>query len=177
MFFAMINRIRKNLVVITKIFLWVLLLQFFLQTFVTWRLGRDWTFWSLVWMWKEFLIIALTIFVVRFLAKRVDREKIKKMWDEFPLKWFVIVFCLTTLVAFVISLFNSSISNFVLSIRYSMFWYFIFVLFYVISYLFFDIRSEKLWERYSMIIILVYQMQYVKWPLKKSLIWMKMNQE
>lgn len=162
MFFAMINRIRKNLVVITKIFLWVLLLQFFLQTFVTWRLGRDWTFWSLVWMWKEFLIIALTIFVVRFLAKRVDREKIKKMWDEFPLKWFVIVFCLTTLVAFVISLFNSSISNFVLSIRYSMFWYFIFVLFYVISYLFFDIRSEKLWERYSKI---------MKWILWWALIW------
>lgn len=117
----MLNRIKKNLVVITKVFLGVLLLQFFLQTFVTFRIGRDWTFWKLVWMWKEFLIVALTIFVARILAKKVEKEKIKKMWEEFPLKRFVIVFCLTLLVAFVISLFNSSISNFVLSARYSMF--------------------------------------------------------
>lgn len=148
----MLNRIKKNLVVITKVFLGVLLLQFFLQTFVTFRLWRDGKFWTLIWMWKEFLIVALTIFVIRFLAKRVEKEKIKKMWEDFPLKRFVIVFCLTILVAFIISLFNSSISNFVLSIRYSMFGYFIFILFYVISYLFFNIRAEKLWERYSKII-------------------------
>lgn len=147
----MLDRIKKNLVVITKVFLGVLLLQFFLQTFVTFRLGRDGTFWTLIWMWKEFLIVALTIFVIRFFAKRVEKEKIKKMWKDFPLKRFVIVFCLTILVAFVISLFNSSISNFVLSIRYSMFGYFIFILFYVISYLFFNLKSEKIAERYSKI--------------------------
>lgn len=148
----MLNRIKKNLVVITKVFLGVLLLQFFLQTFVTFRLGRDGTLWTLIWMWKEFLIVALTIFVIRFFAKRIEKEKIKKMWEDFPLKQFVIVFCLTILVAFVISLFNSSISNFVLSIRYSMFGYFIFILFYVISYLFFNLKSEKIAERYSKII-------------------------
>ena len=148
----MLDRIKKNLVVITKVFLGVLLLQFFLQTFVTFRLGRDGTLWTLIWMWKEFLIVALTIFVIRFFAKRVEKEKIKKMWEDFPLKRFVIVFCLTIFVAFVISLFNSSISNFVLSIRYSMFGYFIFILFYVISYLFFNLKSEKIAERYSKII-------------------------
>jgi len=158
----MLDRIKKNLVVITKVFLWVLLLQFFLQTFVTFTLGRDWTFWSLVWMWKEFLIVALTIFVVRFFAKNIEKEKIKKMWEDFPLKRFVIVFCLTILVAFVISLFNSSISNFVLSIRYSMFGYFIFILFYIISYLFFNLKSEKLAERYTKI---------MKWVLCGALLW------
>jgi len=147
----MLNRIKKNLVVITKVFLWVLLLQFFLQTFVTFQLGRDWTFWKLVWMWKEFLIVALTIFVIYILTRKIEKEKIKKMWEEFPLKRFVIVFCLTVLIAFVISLFNSSISNFVLSIRYSMFGYFIFVLFYIISYLFFNIRAEKLGKWYAKI--------------------------
>ena len=88
----MLNRIKKNLVVITKVFIGVLLLQFFLQTFVTFRLGRDGTFWKLVWMWKEFLIVALAIFIIRFFAKRVEREKIKKMREDFPLKRFVIVF-------------------------------------------------------------------------------------
>jgi len=157
----MLNRIKKNLVVITKVFLGVLLLQFFLQTFVTFRLGRDGTFWSLVWMWKEFLIVALTIFVIYILARKVDKEKIKEMWKDFPLKRFVIIFCLTILVAFVISLFNSSISNFVMSIRYSMFGYFIFVLFYMISYLFFNIRAEKLGEWYAKI---------MKWVLGGALI-------
>ena len=161
----MLDRIKKNLVVITKVFLGVLLLQFFLQTFVTFRLGRDGTLWTLIWMWKEFLIVALTIFVIRFFAKRVEKEKIKKMWEDFPLKRFVIVFCLTIFVAFVISLFNSSISNFVLSIRYSMFGYFIFILFYVISYLFFNLKSEKIAERYSKIIKRVLWCALIRWAI------------
>ena len=161
----MLDRIKRNLVVITKVFLWILLLQFFLQTFVTFRIWRDWTFRSLVRMWKEFLIIALTIFVIRFFAKNIEKEKIKKMWEDFPLKRFVIVFCLTILVAFVISLFNSSISNFVLSIRYSMFWYFIFILFYVISYLFFNLKSEKIAERYSKIMKRVLWWALIWWGI------------
>lgn len=161
----MLDRIKKNLVVITKVFLGVLLLQFFLQTFVTFRIWRNGTFWSLIWMRKEFLIIALTIFVIRFFAKHIEKEKIKKMWEDFPLKRFVIVFCLTILVAFVISLFNSSISNFVLSIRYSMFGYFIFILFYVISYLFFNLKSEKIAERYSKIIKRVLCGALIRWGI------------
>ncbi len=161
----MLDRIKKNLVVITKVFLGVLLLQFFLQTFVTFSLGRDWTFWTLIWMWKEFLIVALTIFVIRFFAKRVEKEKIKKMWEDFPLKWFVIIFVLTILIAFVISLFNSSISNFVLSIRYSMFGYFIFVLFYAISYLFFNLKSEKIAERYTKIIKRILCGALIRWAI------------
>ena len=161
----MLDRIKKNLVVITKVFLGVLLLQFFLQTFITFRIWRDGTLWTLIWMWKEFLIVALTIFVIRFFAKRVEKEKIKKMWEDFPLKRFVIVFCLTILVAFVISLFNSSISNFVLSIRYSMFGYFIFVLFYVISYLFFNIKAEKLGEWYAKIMKRILWWALIRWAI------------
>ena len=161
----MLDRIKKNLVVITKVFLWVLLLQFFLQTFVTFRLGRDWTFWKLVWMWKEFLIVALTIFVLYIISRKIEKEKIKKMREDFPLKRFVIVFCLTILVTFVISLFNSSISNFVLSIRYSMFGYFIFILFYVISYLFFNLKSEKIAERYTKIMKWILCGALIRWGI------------
>ncbi len=148
----MMNWIKKNLALITKIFLWVLLLQFFLQTLVTFGFGWDWKIWTLIWMWKEFIIIGLSIFVVWFLARKVSRDKLQTLWDEFPLKTFVFMFFVTLLMAFVLSLFQSSISNFILSARYSMFWFFIFILFFVISYLFFDKKSENLIERYNKII-------------------------
>lgn len=146
------NWIKNNLATITKVFLWVLLLQFFLQTFVTFRLWLDGTIWTAIWMWKEFLIIILTIFVIWFLARKVSKEKLEKLWDEFPLKTFIFIFFVTLLVAFIISMFQSTLWNFVLSVRYSMFGFFIFVLFFVISYLFFDKKSEDLVGRYNKII-------------------------
>ncbi len=148
----MMNWIKNHLALITKIFLWLLLLQFFLQTFVTFGLGLDWSIWTLIWMWKEFLIIILTIFVVWFLARKVDKSKLENMREEFPLKTFVFMFFVTLLVAFIISMFKSDIINFVLSVRYSMFGFFIFVLFFAISYLFFDKKSEDLAGRYNKII-------------------------
>ena len=148
----MINWIKNHLALITKIFLWLLLLQFFLQTFVTFGLELDWSIWTLIWMWKEFLIIILTIFVVWFLARKVNKTKLEKMREEFPLKTFIFMFFVTLLVAFIISMFKSDIINFVLSVRYSMFGFFIFVLFFAISYLFFDKKSEDLAVRYNKII-------------------------
>jgi hypothetical protein len=74
------------------------------------------------------------------------------MWNDFPLKTFVFIFFVTLLVAFVLSLFQSTISNFVLSARYSMFGFFLFLLFYIISYLFFDDKSKKIIEWYNKII-------------------------
>ncbi len=147
---------------ITKIFLWLLLLQFFLQTFVTFGIGLDWWFRTLIWMWKEFLIVWLSIFVVRFLAKRYKKEKLDSLWEEFPLKTFVFMFFVTLLLAFIVSMFQSSIINFVLSVRYSMFGFFIFLLFFVVSYLFFDKKTENLVNRYNKII---------KWVLVGALLW------
>ena len=119
---------------------------------MTFGLGLDGSIWTLIWMWKEFLIIILTIFVVWFLARKVDKTRLENMREEFPLKTFVFIFFVTVLVAFIISMFNSNIANFVLSMRYSMFGFFIFVLFFVISYLFFDKKSQDLVVRYNKII-------------------------
>jgi len=160
--FNMYKWIKRNLVWIIKWFLWLLLLQFFLQTFVTFVLGLDGSFWTIIWMWKEFLIIWLTTFVVWYFVRKLDKAKIEKMWNEFPLKTFVFIFFLTLLVAFVLSFFQSSISNFVLSARYSMFGFFLFLLFYIISYLFFDDKSKKIIEWYNKII---------KWILVLALWW------
>ena len=146
------NWIKNNLGLLTKIFLWVLLLQFFLQTLVTFWFWFDWSFWTIVWLRKEFLIIVLTIFVVRFLARKVSRDKLETLREEFPLKTFVFMFLVTLIVAFVIAMFNSSISNYILSVRYSMFWFFIFVLFFVIWYLFFDKKSQDIVNWYTKII-------------------------
>lgn len=154
--------IRKNLLLIIKLFLWLLLLQFFLHTLFTFGLGFEWSFWDLIWMWKEFLIVWLTVFVVWYLFRKVDKQKIQKMWKDFPLKTFVCVFLITLFVAFVLSFFNSTIVNFVVSVRYSMFWFFLFLLFYVISYLFFDDKSENLILWYNRVI---------KWILIWSLAW------
>ncbi|HKL44469.1 MAG TPA: O-antigen ligase family protein [Candidatus Absconditabacterales bacterium] len=158
----MLNWIKKNLVIITKIFLGVLLLQFFLQTFVTFGIGLESGFWTLVWMWKEFLIVGLSIFVIWFLAKKYKKDKLEKLWEDFPLKTFVFMFFVTLLVAFIMSIFQSNIVNFVLSVRYSMFGFFIFLLFFVVSYLFFDKKSENLLKRYNKII---------KWVLVGALFW------
>ncbi len=158
----MIDWVKRNLALITKIFLWVLLLQFFLQTFVTFAIWRDWTFWTLVWMRKEFLIVVLFLFVVWILARKYREDKLKQFRKDFPLKLFLFLFVLVVLIAFVISLFNSSISNFVISMRYSMFGFFIFLLFFVVSYLFFDKKTEDLLAWYTKII---------KWVLIWSLIW------
>ncbi|HRX64286.1 MAG TPA: O-antigen ligase family protein [Candidatus Absconditabacterales bacterium] len=158
----MIDWVKRNLALITKIFLGVLLLQFFLQTFVTFAIGRDGTFWTLVWMRKEFLIVVLFLFVVWILARKYREDKLKQFRKDFPLKLFLFLFVLVVLIAFVISLFNSSISNFVISMRYSMFGFFIFLLFFVVSYLFFDKKTEDLLAWYTKII---------KWVLIGSLIW------
>jgi multidrug transporter EmrE-like cation transporter len=89
---------------------------------------------------------------VWYFARKLEKSKIKKMWNEFPLKTFVFIFFITLLAAFVISFFQSSISNFVISVRYSMFGFFLFLLFYIISYLFFEDKSTKLIEWYNKII-------------------------
>jgi len=90
--------------------------------------------------------------VIWFLAKKYKKDKLEKLWEDFPLKTFVFMFFVTLLVAFIMSIFQSNIVNFVLSVRYSMFGFFIFLLFFVVSYLFFDKKSENLLKRYNKII-------------------------
>lgn len=162
------NWIKNNLVLIIKIFLGLLLLQFFLQTLVTFGFWFNGNFWTIVWLRKEILIIILSIFVVWFLVKKISKENLEILREEFPLKTFVLIFFVTLIVAFVIAMFNSSLSNYILSVRYSMFGFYIFVLFFVIWYLFFDKKSEDLAMRYNKIIkyILIWSLAW------RAMIWL-----
>lgn len=59
------QRISKALEIMIKVFLIGLLVQFFLHTFVTYKLGREGAFWNGVWLWKEIIILLFLLVVIR----------------------------------------------------------------------------------------------------------------
>lgn len=171
------NKIIKILTIIAKIFFVWLLLQFFVQTLVTYKLGLDWTFWKIVWMWKEIIIIGLLGFLGRYFWKnRIGAEtsqgslsstslygnnsnfpyskNLKSFFEKFPLKNFVRVFLATIIVSFLVSVFinHTGIGTFIMSIRYSMIGFLIFIIFFTLTLLFFGTREINLVKRYGRII-------------------------
>lgn len=145
------NKIIRILTLVAKIFLIWLLLQFFLQTFVTFRLGLDWTFWKIVWMRKEVIIIGLMGFLGRYFWKN---KNLKSFFEKFPLKNFVRVFLGTVVVSFLVSVFINStgVGTWIMSVRYSMIGFLIFIIFFAITILFFGAREVNLIKRYSRVI-------------------------
>jgi hypothetical protein len=125
------KKANKNLKLITKIFLVGLLLQFFLQTFVTRELGRDGKIWSIVWMWKELVVIGITIFVAYTLTRQ---KKLKSFLNATPLKTFGIAFGITIIISLIMSLLNGSgLGTYIMSIKYSLFGFFIFMIFFALA--------------------------------------------
>ena len=181
------NRVIKALTLVAKIFFIGLLLQFFLQTFVTYKLWLDWTIRKFIWMWKEIIIIGLLGFLGRYFwkhrigAKNSERsltpistygnnsnfrygKHFEEFFESFPLKNFVIVFIATVVVSFLISVFinHTGVGTRIMSIRYSMIGFLIFIVFFAISLLFFGAREINLVKRYTRI---------MKTLLVGSLIW------
>ncbi len=144
------NKIIKTLTLIAKIFFIWLLLQFFLQTFVTYKLWLDGTFRKIVWMRKEIIIIGLVGFLGRYFWKQ---KKFRSFFEKFPLKNFVRMFLATIIVSFLVSIFinGSGIGTWIMSVRYSMIGFFIFIIFFSITTIFFGTREFNLVKRYSKI--------------------------
>ena len=155
------NKVIKALTLVAKIFFIGLLLQFFLQTFVTYKLGLDSTIRKFIWMWKEIIIIGLLGFLGWYLWKYRNFEE---FFESFPLKNFVIVFIATVVVSFLVSVFinHTGVGTWIMSIRYSMIGFLIFIVFFAISLLFFGAREINLVKRYARI---------MKTLLIGSLIW------
>ena len=63
------------------------MLQFFLQTFVTFKLGRDGKFWTLFWMWKEFILLIFLVSIIRYITanmkKRIKTQKKKSPANKY----------------------------------------------------------------------------------------------
>lgn len=144
------NKIIKILTLIAKIFFIWLLLQFFVQTLVTYKLWLDWTFWKIVWMWKEIIIVGLIWFLWWYFRKN---KNFMAFFKKFPLKNFVRVFLATILVSFLVSVFinHSGVGTWIMSIKYSMIGFLIFIVFFAITLLFFGAREINLVKRYSKI--------------------------
>jgi hypothetical protein len=99
-------------------------------------------------MRKEIIIIGLLGFLARYFWKN---KNLKEFFEKFPLKNFVRVFIATIVVSFLVSVFinHSGVGTWIMSIRYSMIGFLIFIIFFTISILFFGAREINLVKRYS----------------------------
>ncbi|MCX6822806.1 MAG: O-antigen ligase family protein [candidate division SR1 bacterium] len=158
------SKIIKIGTLITKIFLVGLLIQFFVQTFVTYQLHGTGTLWNLVWMWKEIIILAIAGFLIWFLSKRNIREARRKTT---PIKQFVLRFGITLLVMLFVSIVitQSGVGITVMSLRYSMMGFFIFIIFFAFAYLFFGTREINIVKRYTRIIKALLVGSLVRWGI------------
>ena len=170
------NRLIRTLTLVAKIFFIWLLLQFFVQTLFTYKLGLDWNFRKLLRMRKEIIIIGLLGFLARHFrknrkgAENSERsltpisiygnnsnspygKNLENFFKRFPLKNFVRVFLATIVVSFLISVFinHSGVGTWIMSVRYSMIGFLIFIIFFTITILFFGAREINLVKRYSRI--------------------------
>jgi len=159
----MINsKLPHILKIVTKIFLVGLLLQFFLQTFVTYKLGLDWIFRKIVRMRKEIVLIGL----FWLLAYIIQKNKLwKSLRGKLPIKRFIILFLILIGGIGLISLFitDVGISAYIMSIRYSMIGFFIFILFFVLKFIEQGEQEMDMVKRYSDIIKKILMGALIRW--------------
>jgi hypothetical protein len=106
--------LKFRIVLLCKIFVIWLLLQFFLQTFVTFKLWWDGKFRTLFWMWKEFILLIFVVVLLRYILANLkwwikavkNRENtdkitrkllIKNIQSKFIIR-FLLIFLITTVV-------------------------------------------------------------------------------
>lgn len=155
------NKFIKILTLVSKIFFIWLLLQFFLQTLVTYKFGRDGTVRKIIRMRKEIIIIGLLGFLGRYFRKN---KNFRSFFEKFPLKNFVRIFLATIFITFIVSVLinGTGIGTWIMSVRYSMIGFLIFIIFFIITILFFWAREINLVKRYSRV---------MKTLLVRSLAW------
>ena len=153
------KKFTKFFVIVFKIFAIGLLLQFLLQNFVTYILWRSGWIWNLIRLWKEIILIWLLIFILYFLRKN---KQFKDFRHKFPLKNFLIIFLSIFVVVLLVTLIFTklSIADYVISMRYSMTGFLIFMIFFSLSFLFFWTKEIDLSDRY---------VKALKWLLIASL--------
>ncbi len=163
-----------------KIFVIWLLLQFFLQTFVTFKLWRDWKFWTLLWMWKEFILLLFVVILLWYTLSNLklwiktikNKENIDKISRKLLLKntqskfviQFILYFLITVFILLLLAVIFQHvwIKAFVLSAKYDLFWFFIFWIWICLALLFFTEKDKDLLELYNKLII---------WSLQLGLCW------
>ena len=173
--------LRFWVILLCKIFVIWLLLQFFLQTFVTFQLGRDGTFWTLFRMWKEFILLLFIIILLRHILSNLkwrikaikNKENTDKITWELLLKntqskfviqfilWFIITAIVLLLLAVLLQ--HVWIKAFILSAKYDLFWFFIFGIWVCLALLFFTEEDKDLLQLYNKLIIRSLRLGLFRW--------------
>ena len=173
--------LRFWIVLLCKIFVIWLLLQFFIQTFVTFKLGRNGKFWTLFWMWKEFILLVFVIILLRYVFANLkwwikaikNRENVEKVsWNlllknvksKFILQFFLI-FIITSIFFLLLAVWLQHvwIKAFVLSAKYDLFWFFIFGIWICLAFLFFTEKDKDLLKLYNNLIIRSLRLWLFRW--------------
>ena len=162
--------VKDGALLLCEIFVIGLMLQFFLQTFVTYKLWWDWKFWTLFWMWKEFILLIFVIVLVWYVIshlkgwitaiknrKHVEKVSWKLLWQEVKTKFitqFVLIFLVTLVIFFLLAVIIQRVwlSTFVLSFKYDLIGFFIFWIGLCLALAFFNEEDKELLELYRKII-------------------------
>jgi len=163
--------LKFRLILLCKIFVIWLLLQFFLQTFVTFKLGRDGKFWTLVRMWKEFILLIFVTTLIRYILAnlkwRIKTVKNKENSDKITWKLllknfqskfiiqFILIFVVTTIILLLLAVWLQHVwvKAFILSAKYDLFWFFIFGIWVCLALLFFNEEDKDLLQLYNKLVI------------------------
>ena len=163
--------IRFWISLLCKIFVIWLLLQFFLQTFVTFKLWRDWRIRTLIWMWKECILLIFVVILLRYILsnskERISGIKNKSNTEKISLSLlrkninskfiiqFIALFSITLIVLFILALLIQHVwvKAFILSMKYDLFGFFIFWIGVCLALLFFTEEDKDLLELYNKLII------------------------
>ena len=166
-----ISKLKPLLVVLCKVFLVGLLFQFFMQTFVTFQLGWEGTFWNAVWMWKEFILLLFVLAVGYALVTQTPRSIERPPYQGVPsfikrniVFQFMLLFIVTTGIFFLLAVLVQGVglSTFVLSFKYDLLPFFIFGLGMCLGLLFFTEQDKELFKLYKKLMV---------WCLRGGLFW------
>ena len=173
--------LRFRIILLCKIFVIWLLLQFFLQTFVTFQLWRDGKFWTLFRMWKEFILAIFVVTLIRYvlanLSTRIQAIKnkentdkvtwailIKNIQSKFVIQ-FILWFIITTIILLLLAVCLQAIwfKAFLLSAKYDLFWFFIFGIWICLALLFFTEEDKNLLQLYNKLILRTLRLWLAWW--------------
>lgn len=131
-----------------KIFFIGLVLQFIAHTFVTYTIGRDNSFWKIVRMRKELWILGAAAVIASVLYHQ--SIKLQLFWKEFPLKKYTIILAITIIFILFLwaALTNSGITTTIMSLRYSMTGFVLFIIGFVLAVFFVKDTSIAREKRY-----------------------------
>ncbi|MDR0282176.1 MAG: hypothetical protein LBI53_02370 [Candidatus Peribacteria bacterium] len=144
-----------------------LLLQFFLQTFITFQLGRNGTFRSFIRMWKEFVLLLLIIAVsyacfqhlpqfLKELKKSEEKNTRSTFWKFFKkqaLLQYLLTLVITSIIFLLIAIFiqKLSLGTFLFSFKYDLLPFFILGIGACLGVLFLTEEDQELIVRYQKI--------------------------